>query len=125
MHTDWFVFSTSESSGVGCGGESGPILDVVARAHNLIGVDVFLPSLVVILALKTMPKDAAPDVMPDLRMCNLFDTSGKVRQWDSKYSRATTDCASDWRRLWFGQKYVINLWNTYMHAHMESMLTIK
>lgn len=41
MHTDWFVFSTSESSGVGCGGESGPILDVVARTHNLIGVDVF------------------------------------------------------------------------------------
>lgn len=101
-----------------------PFLNV-ARTHNLIGVDVFLPSLVVILVLKTMPKDAAPDVMPDLRMCNLFDTSGKVRQWDSKYSRATTDCASDWRRLWFGQKYVINLWNTYMHAHMESMLTIK
>ena len=84
MHTDWFVFSTSESSGVGrqggdCGGESSPILDVVARTHhNLIGVDDFLPSPVVILALKTMPKDAAPDVMPDLRMCRLFDTSGKV-----------------------------------------------
>ena len=78
MHTDWFVFSTSESSGVGCGGESGPILDVVAHTHNLIGVDDFLPSPVVILALKTMPKDAAPDVMPDLRMCRLFDTSGKV-----------------------------------------------
>lgn len=31
MHTDWFVFSTSESSGVGCGGESGPILE--RRTH--------------------------------------------------------------------------------------------
>ena len=65
-----------------------PFLNV-ARTHNLIGVDVFLPSLVVILVLKTMPKDAAPDVMPDLRMCNLFDTSGKVRQWAVSYTHLT------------------------------------
>lgn len=50
-----------------------------------------------------MPKDVAPEVMPELGSSTLFNVNGKVRAPHSA-APLTADRSRNWRRVWAGKE---------------------